>query len=259
MGKIQLRDFKIVFNSKNGKTIPSSFTGIQGSVKYWIEAEIDKSSSLFSPNHKTKAEFIVEAPIIVQNPMSPLKISGQKNNDIKMDAMITKRTFHPGELISCECVIVNKLSTSVRPRVTLKQTQTFSVRDNHNTKIQVTNKCVIIKGLLVGPGVTDMQTLLMPIPADIQLSIDCPIISVSYELHLTADIPLARDLHIDLPINITKFQLYEYRCLIQKTLPMVWEVILREVFDSENPTYGLGSNITGRCVIALDGTLHLSK
>ncbi|CAG2177991.1 unnamed protein product [Oppiella nova] len=181
MGKIQLRDFQIVFNSKNGinesdwpgssvmdkikssddfqwsstssqvitkgihefPTIPSSFTAKQGSVKYWIEAKIDKSSSSFSRNHKTKAEFIVEAPIIVQNPM-------------------------------------------------------------------VTNKCVIIKGLLVGPGVTDMQTLLVPIPADIPLSIDCPIISVSYELHLTADIPLARDLHIDLPINITKFQLYEY-------------------------------------------------
>ena len=67
----------------------------------------------------------------------------------------------PGELISCECTIVNKLSKSVRPRVTLKQTQTFSVRDKHNAKTQVTNKCVVIKGLLVGPRVTDMQTLLV--------------------------------------------------------------------------------------------------
>ncbi|CAG2174888.1 unnamed protein product [Oppiella nova] len=32
-----------------------------------------------------------------------------------------------------------------------------------------------------------------------------------------------------------------------------------QVLDSHNPTYGLGSHITGKCVIALEGRLDLSQ
>lgn len=55
----------LTFASKRG--IPSSFSGFHGSVKYWIEAEIEKP--MFSFNHKTRTEFEVEAPLICDNLM----------------------------------------------------------------------------------------------------------------------------------------------------------------------------------------------
>jgi len=88
----------------------------------------------------------------------------------------------------------------VTPRATLKQTQTFMAKDKEKIK---ETKYLRIEGNAVEPGLTNVETLQVPIPANIQLSIESPIILVSYVVHITADIPSAMNLHIDLPIVIT--------------------------------------------------------
>ncbi|CAG2100441.1 unnamed protein product [Medioppia subpectinata] len=187
--------------------IPSTFDGYHGSVKYWIEAEIEKP--LFSFNHKTKTEFEVEAPLVCDNLMLPLGVSSekkigflwQKSGVINVDVNIDRHGYYPGELISVNCNIANKSAARISPRATLKQTQTFTAKGKHKIK---ETKYVRVEALPVEPGLTNVETLQVPIPANIQLSTDCPIISVTYDLHLTAEIPSALNLHVDLPVIITK-------------------------------------------------------
>lgn len=105
-----------------------------------------------------------------------------------------------GELIPINCSITNTTTTRVTPRATLKQTQTFMAEGK--TKIKEI-KYLRVEGSLIEPGLTNVQTLMVPIPANIQLSIECPLIINSYEIHLTTEIPSAMNLHIDLPIVIT--------------------------------------------------------
>lgn len=105
-----------------------------------------------------------------------------------------------GELIPINCSITNKTTIRVTPRATLKQTQTFMAKGKQKVR---EIKYLRVEGSPVEPGLTSVETIMVPIPANIQLSIECPIIMVSYEVHITADIPSAMNLHLDLPIVIT--------------------------------------------------------
>ncbi|CAG2174531.1 unnamed protein product [Oppiella nova] len=99
-----------------------------------------------------------------------------------MDGTIERRAYYPGEVIPVVCNVGNQSSTRVIPRVTLRQTQTYIV----------------------------------PIPADVAISGDCPILMVTYDLHLTADIPSARDLHVNIPVIITTLNIVNQvsQCLL---------------------------------------------
>lgn len=51
--------------------------------------------------------------------------------------------------------------------------------------------------------VVDNGTILVKIPLNIPLSIKSDLITLKYFLHVTLDIPLATDIHINLPLIVT--------------------------------------------------------
>jgi len=66
-------------------------------------------------------------------------------------------------------------------------------------------------GSTVEAGVTTENVISLIIPEDIPLSIKCPIITVKYFIHVTLDIPLTIDLHLNLPIVITnRYALHDF-------------------------------------------------
>ncbi|CAG2168966.1 unnamed protein product [Oppiella nova] len=183
-----------------------------GSIKYWIEAEIQRP--LFTMNNKIKTKLNVDVPLVCNDLMLPLKLSAQKsdflfdnNGSIRMDAKIDRRAYYPGEFVVFHCNVINQSSTRVIPRVTLRQTQTYLMRKKNKTKIRQNThyeiKCQRMEGLPTEAGSSSTQTFQVPIPIGIAISVNSPILEVSYDLHLTVDIPSAIDLHLDLPIMIT--------------------------------------------------------
>ncbi|CAG2163523.1 unnamed protein product [Oppiella nova] len=254
MIRMQLIGLAEVKWTENKGGIPSSFVGHHGSVNYWIEAEIQKP--LFSFNHKTKTELQVEAPLVCEDLMLPLSVSSEKkigflwhkSGVITVDVNIDRRGYYPGELIPVNCNIANKSAIRVNPRATLRQTQTFTAKGKHK-KIKET-KYVRVEGLPVEPGLTNVETLQVPIPANIHLSTECPIISVAYDLHLTVEIPSALNLHIDLPIIVTKESVMNN----SKVYATGFEIVL----EGNKTIYQVGDYVHGKLHIALNGHLPLS-
>ncbi|CAG2174889.1 unnamed protein product [Oppiella nova] len=129
---------------------------------------------------------------------------------IDINAKIDRCAYYPGEVVTIVCNVSNKSSVGVIPRVTLRQIQTFkqlmAAKNNEKTVRRQTTHAVKkqrLEGSLTEPGLSTTHIFHVEIPIDIPISVDCPILTVSYDLHLTVDIPSAIDLHLDLPIMIT--------------------------------------------------------
>ncbi|CAG2177259.1 unnamed protein product, partial [Oppiella nova] len=157
--------------------IASSFTGYSGSIEYWIEAEIHRP--MFSKNKRARAKLNVSVPLICNELMEPLEKNCTKS-----------------EVVTIVCNVSNKSSVRVIPRVTLRQIQTFkqlsATKDNEKTVRRQTTHTVKkqrLEGSLTEPGLSTSHIFHVEIPIDIPISVDCPILTVSYDLHLTVDIP----------------------------------------------------------------------
>jgi len=98
------------------------------------------------------------------------------------------------------CFAVNGSQKTVKLRATLKQKETVYV-PNHST-YRTTNISRIIQSE-ISPHNSINDIINLPIPK--LMFIECPIISVTYEVVVTLDIPLARDLHTVFPAITKQF------------------------------------------------------
>ncbi|CAG2168967.1 unnamed protein product [Oppiella nova] len=88
--------------------ISSSFIGKYGSIKYWIEAEIQRP--LFTVNNKIKTKLNVDVPLVCNDLMLPLKLSARKNaHIIQVPIPIVldshNQTYGLGSDVKGKCVI----------------------------------------------------------------------------------------------------------------------------------------------------------
>ncbi|CAG2178997.1 unnamed protein product [Oppiella nova] len=145
--------------------ISSSFIGKYGSIKYWIEAEIQRP--LFTLNNKIKTKLNVDVPLVCNDIMLPLKLSAQKsdfffhnNGSIRMDAMIDRRAYYPGEFVVIHCNVINQSSTRVIPRIMKSNTNDW-------------------RDWLQEPDLLPLKYFKycnVPIPIGIAISVDSPIL-----------------------------------------------------------------------------------
>ncbi len=70
------------------------------------------------------------------------------------------------------------------------------------------NTLITVMGSAVSPGMTNNETLSMPIPNDLPILYNqCPIIELNYVIVVTLVIPGSIDLHIELPLVLTNQEL----------------------------------------------------
>lgn len=107
-----------------------------------------------------------------------------------------------GEEIRVNYFIDNSSTANVKPRATFYQTQIYMTGERHKT---VENSLTeAIEGEEVSAhSIVDNGTILVKIPLNIPLSIKSELITLKYFLHVTLDIPLATDIHINLPVIVT--------------------------------------------------------
>ena len=87
------------------------------------------------------------------------------------------------------------------PRATLYQTRVYQSGKCHKAIDRVLTEHII--GNKMASNANNKDTIHIPIPKSVSLSIKSDVISVKYVVHVTLDIPHAVDLSINLPIIVT--------------------------------------------------------
>ena len=105
-----------------------------------------------------------------------------------------------GELLELHLTVDNESTVEVTPRATLHQTQVYMCGERHKAREVVVTEAIVGKTVYKKTNFT--ETIFIPLPEDLSLSIKSGIISVKYFIHVTLDIPHSLDLHVNLPIII---------------------------------------------------------
>ena len=94
----------------------------------------------------------------------------------------------------------NQSTVEVTPRATLHQTQVYMCGERHKAREVVVTEAIVGKTVYKKTNIT--ETLFIPLPEDISLSIKSGIINIKYFIHVTLDISYSIDLHVNVPIVI---------------------------------------------------------
>lgn len=181
--------------------LPSSFQSRFGSITYSIDAK--------AGDHDRKRDILVDVPI-TKNLW--LTVGGTSEKDfgvlsfasgsISMQATLDKKGYFRGEEIRINLLIDNSSSANVKPRVTFYQTQIYMTGERHKTVENSLTEAAEGEEVASHTIVED-ATISVQIPVNIPLSIKSELITLKYFCHVTLDIPLATDIHINLPVIVT--------------------------------------------------------
>ena len=94
----------------------------------------------------------------------------------------------------------NESTVEVTPRASLHQTQVYMCGEQHKG-IETTLSQLIV-GKTVHKKTNFSETLFIPLPEDLSLSIKSGIIIIKSFIHVTLDIPHGNDLHVNVPIVV---------------------------------------------------------
>ena len=119
---------------------------------------------------------------------------------MKIYASLARKGYYPGEKIRLDLVTVNESGSTVTPRATLYCTKVFMAKNRHHS---IEQHFEAIKGKDVVRGQPGFDQLFLEIPSSTPLTIKNELIVFKYFIHITLDIPLELDLHINLPIIVT--------------------------------------------------------
>ena len=110
------------------------------------------------------------------------------------------RQLKLGELIELHVSVDNGANVTVKPRAILYQTQIYMCGERHKAQeVAITDE---VHGKQVLASAQFTETLFLPIPENISLTIKSPIISIKYFVHVTLDIPHALDIHVNVPLVV---------------------------------------------------------
>ena len=110
--------------------------------------------------------------------------------------------FHcSGELLELHTTIDNQSTVEAAPRASLYQTQIYMCGERHKAvEIPITNSII---GKKVAKKENFTETIFIPTPKELPLTIKSALISVKYFVHVTLDIPHSFDIHVNVPIVMT--------------------------------------------------------
>ena len=104
-------------------------------------------------------------------------------------------------MLELHTTVDNKSSIEATPRATLYQTQIYMCGERHKAvEIPLTDTII---GKKADKNKASTETLLIPTPKEISLTIKSALISVKYFVHVTLDIPHSFDINVNVPVVIT--------------------------------------------------------
>nr|XP_056704680.1 arrestin domain-containing protein 3-like [Euleptes europaea] len=194
-------------------SLPTSFEGIHGSVRYWVEAKLHRSWHL---PVKSKKEFTVVEHIDINTPSLLTPQAGTKektvgywffaSGPISLRAKIERQGFTPGEPIQIFAEFENHSSRMVVPKAAIYQMQTYYANGRTNKENKPVAK---LQGESLSPGKTEtwngQQLKIPPVSPSI---LDCKIIRVEYYLMVYVAIPGGMKLSLNLPLVIGTIPLH---------------------------------------------------
>ena len=121
-----------------------------------------------------------------------------------MHASLDRKGFARGETIRVHVSVDNASKAAVTPKVSLRQVQIFMSDKRHKTVNNVVSGKDPIQGKEVAANSKLDQTIGVPIGECETLSTKSSLITVKYFVDVTLDIPQSFDLHIELPVVLTK-------------------------------------------------------
>jgi hypothetical protein len=119
---------------------------------------------------------------------------------VHLFASLSRKGWAPGEQIQLDVTVINESTSKITPRATLYETRVFLAKNRHHS---IEKHLEPIQGNPVVKGKPGMDKLLLAIPEQCPLTIKNELMVVKYYVHVTLDIPMELDLHINLPIIIT--------------------------------------------------------
>jgi len=125
-----------------------------------------------------------------------------------MQATLDRKGYYPGEDVRINLLIDNSSSANVKPRVTFYQTTIYMTGERHKT-VENSLTEAVEGDEVVSHSIVEDAVIAIQIPVNIPLSIKSELITLKYFCHVTLDIPLATDIHINLPVIVTSRAAFE--------------------------------------------------
>ncbi|CAG2102723.1 unnamed protein product [Medioppia subpectinata] len=208
--------------------IPSSFKATNAAVEYSINGMLHKPQ-IYKRNHRVdKIPFIVEAPFIFPELMLPRQMVSEKQigliaNDgtVRATINLNKHGYYPGDMILIDFMVNNRTALQLFTSARLSRVRLYRVGSHKQTKVIKFDKSI---GSHVSPGLDGAGKILVPVPMDIPLSMEATHISITYELRFTAKIPGKKNLHVNVPVIVTRKHMGNHRLGNQVLWLGVWEV-----------------------------------
>ncbi|XP_071952701.1 arrestin domain-containing protein 3-like [Antedon mediterranea] len=204
-GKNNLR-FEFVLPSSN---LPTSFEGEHGSIRYWLDAEIDPG--MFDFDKKSRKIITVINTVDLTHPMYAVKMSANKEKVLRnakccskpqqlyFNLVLERRSYSPGESLIYSGEIMNSSNKKIKPSVSFHQKSTYSQEMNS----KVTDKIVTSEDLqMVSKKDTqnwsNFALQMPPIPP----SFKCKYIEVEYYLKLSLKVSRSKETSVCIPVLI---------------------------------------------------------
>lgn len=211
-------EFPFKFQLPPDQSLPTSFEGNNGYIRYSLIARIDRTR--IDQDHDFAAKVITVGEAVDFNTAelaSPRSNASEKtlcclccaSGPISLSVKTDRGGYCPGESIAISTEVENYSSRRINSvRATLKQKVVYDAVGDRlvdNRSDRRTNKKVIQK--IESPGIqpngsSNWSNELLPIPATIPSISSCRILNLSYVLTVTLDIPWAIDLNVEMPITI---------------------------------------------------------
>ncbi|XP_044225350.1 arrestin domain-containing protein 3-like [Thunnus albacares] len=186
-------------------SMPTSFKGTYGDIVYTLEAKLSRSWR-FDRTVEQEINFVSKSFPNLQSLMSRQVGSTEKEmgpfskGQVKMDAIIDRRAYAPGETVVIVAKINNASSSDMTPKFSL--TQNVVYRANSNTKHESNVIQKLCDNCIKSKTQKEVRCV-MKIPCkQMQTIHNCEIISVEYYLKAYLDISFAFDPEVVFPLVI---------------------------------------------------------
>ena len=203
-------EFPFKFQLPPDQTLPTSFEGNNGYIRYSLIARIDRTK--IDQDHDFAAKVITVGEAVDINTAelaSPRSNAKEKtlcclccaSGPISLSVKTDRGGYCPGESIAISTEVENHSNRRINcVRATLKQKVAYDAIGDRRTNDKIIQR--IESGGIQPNGSSNWSNELLPIPATVPTINSCRILNLSYVLTVTLDIPWAIDLNVDMPITI---------------------------------------------------------
>lgn len=205
--ELSVGEHTLPFQHHLQQNIPPSFNDHSGKVEYEVKAKIHRSGD----NPKAKTHLMVrEHADLMRQCMEPQSFdeAGRVSflcfnfGSMSMKCNVPRTGFSPGDAIPISVYLENLTTKNINICASLKRKDTFTADNGHRKTVG--NEVTFLESPQIQAGEVTMfegQSLQISpgVPATIK---SCSFISVEYTLVINADVPLAFDKTIKIPIVI---------------------------------------------------------